>query len=285
MGSRLRIKNLRDEFTNSEEKIADYIIEYTDEVYHMTSEELAKATKTSPASVIRFSKKLGYEGFQELKIAIAKDSIDGEDGSSDKSNEEITTHDDVKEIIEKISSENMKAIRETASLLDEKAIDRATSILSRARSINIFGVGSSLLVGEEFRNKLIRINMPVTLHLDPYLQLVSASNMDFDDVAIGISHSGRTSETYKLLKAAKKAGARTISITKYGENPISDLADISLYTTEVERELRMGAMASRVAQLTVVDILFVNLIKRNHDKLVDIIALNSEIVDEMKIKK
>lgn len=285
MGSRLRIKNLRDEFTKSEEKIADYIIEYTDEVYHMTSEELAKATKTSPASIIRFSKKLGYEGFQEFKIAIAKDSIDNGAVEDDKSMEEITTHDDVREIIEKISSENIKAIRETATLLDERRIDRATDILSKAKNINIFGVGSSILVGEEFRNKLIRINMPVTLHLDPYLQLISASNMDIGEVAIGISHSGRTSETYKLLKMAKKAGARTISITKYGDNPISDLADISLYTTEVERELRMGAMASRVAQLTVIDILFVNLIKRNHNKITDVIAKNCEIVDDLKIKK
>lgn len=285
MGSRLRIKNLRDEFTNSEEKIADYIIEYSDEVYHMTSEELAKATKTSPASVIRFSKKLGYEGFQELKIAIAQDSIDSEDGEQDKSSEEITTHDDVKEIIEKICLENIKAIKETASLLDEKSLDKATNILSKAKNINIFGVGSSFLVGEEFRNKLIRINMPVNLYKDSYLQLVSASNMGIDDVALGISHSGRTEETYNLLKAAKKSGARIISITKYGDNPISELADISIYTTEVERELRMGAMASRVAQLTVIDILFVNLIKKNYEAFMDLIALNSEIIDDMRMKK
>lgn len=285
MGSRLRIKNLRDEFTNSEEKIADYILEYTDEVYHMTSEELAKATKTSPASVIRFSKKLGYEGFQELKIAIAKDSIDNEDINGEKDSEEITTQDDVKEIIEKISLENIKIIKETASLLDEKSLDRATSILSKAKNINIFGFGSSLIVGEELRNKLIQINVPVTLHLDPYLQLISASNMDIEDVAIGISHSGRTERTYDLLREAKKSGARTISITKYGENPISELADINLFTTEVEKELRMDTTASRIAQLTVIDILFVNFVRRNHEKYSGIIAENSNIMNSLRIKR
>ena len=285
MGSRLRIKNLRDEFTNSEEKIADYIIEFTDEVYNMTSEELAKATKTSPASIIRFSKKLGYEGFQELKIALAKDSIDVEDKAQERLNEEITSHDDVKEIIDKISNENIKAIKETSTLLDEKEVDKATIVLSKARNINIFGLGSSMLVGEEFRHKLLRIDLNVHLYLDPYLQTIAANNMTIEDVAVGISHSGRTEEVYNLLRTAKKAGARTISITKYGENPISDLADINLFTTEVEKDLRMGAMESRVAQLTVIDILFVNLIKKNPEKFIKKISETGIVLDSMKIKK
>src|SRR5690606_12795599 len=123
-------------------------------------------------------------------------------------------------------------------------------------------VGSSLLVAADFQYKLARINMPVILHMDHHLQLVSATNMGKDDVAIGISHSGKTNETYKALETAKKRKAKTISITKFGYNPISNISDIKIYTTEVEKHLRMGAIASRIAQLTVVDILFINIVKQ-----------------------
>lgn len=285
MGSRLRIKNLREEFTNSEEKIADYILEFPDEVYNMTSEELAKATKTSAASVVRFAKKLGYEGFQELKIAIAKDSIDSEEIKLETVNDEITINDDVKFIIDTLSNANIKAIKETVNSLDGKTVDIATDIIAKAKNVNIFGYGNSSIVCEELKNKLIQLNISVSYHSDPYLQIVSAINMDVEDLAIGISHSGRTENTYNLLRQAKKSGSRTISITKYGDNPISELADVNLFTTEAKKELGVETMSSRIAQLTVVDILFSNIIRKNKEKYNNIIVNNNVATDILRIKR
>ena len=284
MSSILRIKSLQDNFTDSEKKIAKYILGHEDEVYNLTAEELANVTETSPASIIRFSKKVGYSGFQELKISIAKDTIENKI-NEDKIYEAITTHDSTAETMEKVALENIKAIKDTIKLVDEDAIDEAVDAISVADEINLFGVGSSSLVAADFQYKLVRINMPVFLHMDYHLQLVSATNISERGVAIGISHSGKTKETYEALKAAKKAGAKTISITKFGNNPISEIADIKIYTAEVEKNIRMGAIASRIAQLTIIDILFVNIIKKNYDTIPACILKTGYIIEDLRIKE
>jgi len=282
MSTILKIRSLKENFTDSEEKIAQYIMKNKDKVYNLTALELAKNTDTSSASVIRFAKKIGFSGFQELKISLAKET------SMDISDKEIyegtSIQDPTETIMQKIASENINAIEDTLKLLDKDAIDRSAKLINDSRSINLFGLGSSYLVGKDLEYKLTRINKSVHLHSDYHLQLVSASNMGKEDIGIGISHSGKTKETLKAMKIAKDSGAKIISLTKFGDNPISTMADINLYTSAVEEHLRMGAISSRIAQLTVIDILFVNLIKYNYEDISKHVEKSWDVIDDMKIK-
>lgn len=284
MSSITRINNLKDDFSFSERKIADYIINNTDIVYNLTASELADLTNTSPASIIRFSQRLGYEGFKELKISLAKE-MPQKDFNEDKIYEKITIHDSLNEIINKIAVGHINAIKNTIKLTDEKAVMNAIEAISSARRINIYGVGGSSLVAQDLQYKLVRIDMPAYIYLDNHLQLVSAANITSSDVAIAFSHSGKTIETYRALEISKQRGAKTISITKFGENPISNISDIKIYTTEVEKTLRMGAIASRIAQLTIVDILFIGIIKNNFSNIPEYIQQTSDILKEFKINK
>lgn len=283
LGILIRIKSLKDDFTTSEAKIAHYILNNTDKIYNLTALELANITKTSAASVIRFSKKVGCTGFQELKISLAKDTV-----SNNMDNniiyEAVSIDDSTKSIMEKISVENINAIKNTLKLLDENCINKGVDMINKADRIFLFGVGSSFLVAKDFQYKLIRIDIPAFLYEDFHLQLVSASNMNKADIAIGISHSGKTKETYNALEIASKIGCKTISITKYGDNPISKIADLNLYTAEVEEHLRMGAIASRIAQLTVIDILFITMIKNNYNKINERIVNTGELISNLKFK-
>ncbi|MDF2673868.1 MAG: hypothetical protein K0R09_2133 [Clostridiales bacterium] len=284
MSSITRINNLKNDFSSSESKIADFIIKNTDMVYNLTASELSSLTDTSPASIIRFSQKLGYEGFKELKISLAKE-MPKKDIDEDKIYEKITIHDSLSEIINKIAVGHINAIKNTIKLIDEKVIMDAVEAISSARRINIYGVGGSSLVAQDLQYKLVRIDMPAYIYLDNHLQLVSAANITSKDVAIAFSHSGKTIETYRALEISKQRGAKTISITKFGENPISNVADIKIYTTEVEKTLRMGAIASRIAQLTIVDILFIGIVKSNFSNIPEYIQQTSDILKEFKINK
>lgn len=279
----VRIKSLKYDFTDSEGKIGEYIMDNTDEVYNLTALELGNLTGTSAASVIRFSKKLGYSGFQELKISLAKDR-DNEGSKRNKIYEAISIEDSTDSIMEKIAMENINAIRNTLKLLDRDCLDKVVELIDNGNRIFLFGIGSSFLVARDFQYKLARINMPVFLYEDLHLQLVSASNMKKGDVAIGISHSGKTKEIYMALELAKEAGCDTISITRYGDNPISKIASLNLYTAEVEEYLRMGAIASRIAQLTVIDILFTSIVKKNYDRISPCITNTGELINTLKLK-
>lgn len=284
MSSITRINNLLNNFSSSERKIADFIIKNLDMVYNLTASELSSLTNTSPASIIRFSQKLGYEGFKELKISLAKE-MPKKDIDEDKIYEKITIHDSLSEIINKIAVGNINAIKNTIKLIDEKAVMDAVEAICSARRINIYGVGGSSLVAQDLQYKLVRIDMPAHIYLDNHLQLVSAANITSKDVAIAFSHSGKTIETYRALEISRHRGAKTISITKFGENPISNIADIKIYTTEVEKTLRMGAIASRIAQLTIVDILFIGIVKNNFSNIPEYIQQTSDILKEFKINK
>ncbi len=277
------MREIFNELTPSEKKIANYIFNNSENVSKLSTGELAEVSNTSAASITRFARKLGFDGFQELKIDIAKSvAINGNTGD-DSVYEAVRVHDNTREIIQKIALGNIKAIEETVSVIDEEAISQSIKAINMAKKINIYGVGASGLVGLDLQYKLMRINKQANMFLDSHTQLASAIHIKKGDVAIGISHSGRTLEVYKALEAAKKQGAITISITKYGKHPISDLADINIYTASVEKHLRTGAIASRIAQLTVVDILFIGVAKDNFGEITRYLQHTRQIVDDLKL--
>lgn len=279
----LKIRELYQELTSTEQKIADYIMEQDVNVSILSVAELAALVQTSPPSIVRFAKKLGYTGYQEMKIGLARDAV-RQDTQQDKVYEAVTIHDSTKDVIYKIGKENMNAIEETISILDEETMTKAISAMIQAHNINIFGVGASGLVGLDLQYKLMRINKRASMYMDSHTQLSSSIHLGKGDVAVGISHSGKTLETYKSMEAAKKRGATTISITKYGKNPLGDLADINLYTASVEKSLRTGAIASRIAQLTIVDILFIGIARNNYNEISKYIQTTREMVEDFKLK-
>jgi len=279
----LKIRETYPEMTPTEKSIADYILLHFRDVTSYTVSELSNRVATSPPSIVRFSKKIGYKGYQDMKLNMVKEMAISEN-QTDKVYEAVGVHDSIRDIIEKISKENCNAIDETVSVLDEKCVAKAIEAMIEAKHINIFGVSASGLVGMDLYYKLMRINKNASMYMDSHTQMASAIHMREGDVALGISHSGKTLEVYKSMQKAKENGALTISITKYGNNPISELSDINLYTASVEKTLRTGAIASRIAQLTVIDILFVGIAQSNFNDISKYIQATSEIVEDFKIK-
>lgn len=283
MSSIVRIENLMETFTPSEKKLANYIIDNLDTISNLSTSELATYAGTSPSSVIRFSRKLGYDGFGELKISIAKD-VALNNQNEENVYEAVTVNDSINETINKIARQNINAIEDTIKLIDEASISNAIEAMRNAKHIYLFGSGASALVAKDLQYKLVRINIPVSMYMDSHTQLASAANIKDNEVAIGISHSGKTLETYKALEMAKETGAKTISITKYGNNPISNICDINIFTTGVEKGLRAGAIASRIAQLTIIDILYIGIAKENFNTISKKLKKSRDIVEAFKIQ-
>jgi DNA-binding MurR/RpiR family transcriptional regulator len=278
----LRIREIYEELTPAEKKLASYVLEHGEQVVGLAASDFAELCDTSPASVIRFVKKLGFEGLQDFKIDIAK-GLALKLNNQENVYEAVTVHDSTRDIISKIARGNIKAIEDTMGMLDENSVAEAIQALIEAKHINIYGVGASGLVAQDLQYKLMRISKSVSMYMDSHTQLTSSIHMKKGDVAIGISHSGRTMEVFKALEKSKLRGARTISITKYGSSPISDISDIKLYTASVEKHLRTGAIASRIAQLTVVDIIFIGVARNNFSEIARFIQDTRDMVEDLKI--
>jgi len=278
MGFHVRMKQYSEDFTQSEQKISEYILKNQEEVVNLSAQELGEKTGTSPASIVRFSRKLGFSGFGELKIEIAK-TTSSEDEELDTI---ISPKDSVSDIAEKVVNRAVTSLKETYSLINIKDLEESINLMREAETIYLFGIGASSLVAMDLMYKLVRINKRVIFNIDSHLQLAAVVHITNKDVAIGISYSGKTREVNEGIIRAKEKGAKVISITNCNKNPLSSISDISLNIPNEERQLRFGAISSRMDQLALIDILFLGVAIGNFDKIEDMLMETKEIVKKLK---
>ncbi|RKN78311.1 MurR/RpiR family transcriptional regulator [Paenibacillus ginsengarvi] len=262
------MKAILDQLKPSERKAADYILEHPKDVVKLSVQKLAEYSGVSEATIIRLTKTMNMKGFQELKLRIAGDlSSNIPTGVY----EEIKMGASVEEIIQAVSNNNKQSIQDTISVLSFEEVERAAEALAKARKIDVYGMGASAVIAQDIHQKLNRINWWCQAYADFHAQLTSAVTLTDRDVAFGISYSGQTNEIIESLSEAKKQGATIITLTKFGSSPVADLGDIRLFTSSVEQSIRSGAMASRIAQLNVVDILFITIASRQQDKVIPLL--------------
>lgn len=264
-GGLVMLSEMLEKLPQSERKIAQYILKEPGDAITCTASELAEKSSTSSAAVIRLCKSLGLKGFQELKLKVAGDlNKVPEEGYRDiKPNEPHTS------VIEKVTNNSVQALRETVEMLSLDELANAVEVLENARTIHFFGVGASSIIATDAQQKFLRINKQSTAFTDIHMVGMLMANVKPEDVVVGISFSGETEEIAKILKLANKNGAQTISLTRYGSSPVSDQAKIKLYTSASrEATFRSGATSSRLAQLHVIDILFMCVATKQYDKTI-----------------
>ncbi|KAA0548421.1 MurR/RpiR family transcriptional regulator [Bacillus sp. BGMRC 2118] len=264
----------------SERKAADYILSYPDEVVNLSIQKLAEKAEVSEATIIRLSKSLKCKGFQELKLKIAYELAKSE--SANGLYEDIPSDDSIQSFIQSVSQNNIQSIQNTLLVLSEEELEKAVSLISNARIVAVYGIGASAVIAQDFKQKLTRINRWCEAALDRDTQVTISANLTKQDVAFGISYSGQTKDVVESLTVAKENGASIITLTKSGDNPISSLADVRLNTTSLERNVRSGATSSRIAQLNVIDILFLGVTRANQTKNIRALERTRKAVEASK---
>jgi DNA-binding MurR/RpiR family transcriptional regulator len=225
--------------------------------------ELARSCGTSATSVVRFCRAIGLRGYPDLRLALAGAVAHDDAAAVVAASSDIDPDDDPVTISKKIAYADAAAVTETASRLDIGALVKIVDALAVAHRIDIYGVGASGLVAVDLQIKLQRIDRPAFAWPDPHMAATSAALRGKGDVAVGLSHTGTTVDTIDALTEARAHGATTVAITNFPWSPITEVADFVLLTAARETAFRSGAMTSRIAQLTVVDCLFVTLAQRD----------------------
>jgi len=251
--------------TAADRQIAQFIIDHPNEMLAMSSAALAEATGRSQSSVVKFSQKLGYGGYQQLKLAVNKAKALEWQAPGGVIHGTIDASDSYMTILQKLIGSKLLSMRETSSANNEHTIDAALDALGNARKIQLAGVGASSLVARDFSYKLLKLGRSVLMDSDSHIQLVNAAALNEEDVLLALSYSGRSLETLRIAEQAKGRGARLISVTGLQPNPLLDLADIHLFTVADEERVRSSAITSRDAQLMLMDMLFILLMRQQAD--------------------
>lgn len=257
----VRLRGLRPSLTPAEDRVAEEVLADARRASDLTITELAQAARTSETTVLRFCKRLGLKGYPQLRLALAAESAMPREQRM--SGSDISATDTIDDIVAKVAAVDSGAVEETAQQLDREALREAVDAVARAARVDIYGSGASALVGTDLQSKLHRIGLVSFAWNDPHIALTSATVLDKGDVAIGISHSGATTETLESLAVARERGAVTIAVTNFPLSPLAKQADIVLTTAARETSLRSGATASRIAALTVVDCLYIAVAQRD----------------------
>ncbi|MDP1852445.1 MAG: MurR/RpiR family transcriptional regulator [Candidatus Planktophila sp.] len=259
------IKSSFKSFHASEASIANCVLRDPHGVSLLNISQLADFSKTSVASVVRFSKAIGYKGFPEFRRAliseVSRNGLDTQNISELDSGIEL--EDSIEEVIRKIALADSRAIQTTAERLDINSFMRTVDAWNSAQTIGIFGLASSGYVAMDLQLKLNRQGKSTTAWSDAHTALTSVSLLKAGDCLVAISHSGTTIDVVDVMQAFKSRGISIILITNALRSTATALADIVLHTSARETTFRSGATASRIAQLTVVDCLCVALAQRN----------------------
>ncbi|MDR4945617.1 MurR/RpiR family transcriptional regulator [Neobacillus cucumis] len=256
-----KIRSYYPRFSEKEKQIADYILKNPEKIVHGTINEVAEDLGVADATVFRFCKRIGFKGYQAMKIALASETII----PRKEIHEEITEEDNEQEITEKVFKSNIQTMENTLQLLDRVTIKKAVELISTADKVHFFGTGGSSIIAMDAFHKFVRTGVKAYAFTDSHFQLMAASQLTPRDLAVVISHSGTNSDTINILNVALENGAKTIGITSFPKSPISQKADVVLLTSSEETKYRSEALASRIAQLSIIDVLYVNIMIKNKE--------------------
>lgn len=265
--------------TKTEEKLSQYIIENVNGIIYDSIQDIAAKTNTSPAAVIRFSKKLGYNGFAELKLDLAKDNTEEIPLFSEK----ICEKDSLKTIVKKSMVSDTSTVEQTYKLLRIETLNNAVHAMKRAKRIYLFGISSSGICCYDLAQKLSRVGYDVVFYNDFHMQLAATTYITKDDVALAVSYSGNTKEINVAMERAKAQGATTISITQFIKSPLLKFSDLILYVPSQENDLRLGAVSSRNASLILTDLLYLGMITDELEECKKNLIASRSLVNKLRL--
>lgn len=280
------LREILDSCTESERKIADYLIANPKTAVFCTIAELARQADTNPPAVIRLCKRANLSGYRELQILLTRDLYSAPDNGAEEPPPafELDSSQSVEVIAKTIVSRTTDAIERVLSLINTDAVESATAAILDARSVAIFGVGASANVAYDLYQKLSRIGIPCSFAFDADVQISVACGMTPADAAIAVSYSGKSAHTIAIAEEAKRSGARLIGLTSVGQSTLSKLADIVLNVPATEPIMRTSASLSRATQLVMVDILYATVICRSIGHSIPLLERSLKAVHEQDVK-
>ncbi|MGF9820786.1 MurR/RpiR family transcriptional regulator [Brevibacillus agri] len=274
-----QLRAIYTQLSGKEQQIADYILQHASKIVHLSITELADQCQCADATVFRLCRRLGFRGYQAFKIALASEVTNPKQSIYQEIN---LDDDDIGSIAEKIFTANLETLRDTLQIMNKEELLKIVDCLEHATRIEFYGTGGSAAIAQDAYHKFMRTGIPCIHHSDAHYQVMSASLLSEGAVAVGFSHSGSNKDILAALQVAKQRGAKTIGITSYGKSPLVRQADMCLYTTSRETLFRTEALSSRLAQLCLIDLLYVAVSLRRQD---DTIANIQHIREAISLKR
>ncbi len=271
-GCFIRIQGTYNSLRTAEQRVADFILKHAEELIYLTVTELAERTQTSESTVVRLCQKIGYKGYQEFKIMLARDLV----GPTETVYEQIDRTDSLSALKTKVFQANAQALKDTIEVLADEELGKAVEAIARARRVEVYGIGGSAPLALDAYHKFMRLGIHAVWLNDSDLMAMSSSLLESSDVALGISHTGASRDVCDAMENARNAGATTICITHQATSPITKVSNIKLFTAAKETAFGSDATSSRIAQLSIIDVLYAGIANQDYDHALALVQKTRE---------
>lgn len=251
-GALIRLRGVYPSLKTALQKVANLILRQPEMAIYASVNEVAAAAQVSEATVMRFCRTLGFKGFQDFKIALARELV----APSQRVQEEVSAVDDPAALMHRIFQDNISALEETLEILDLDQLQQAGQCFLGCRRLIIIGVNGSASAAQYAGLRFTPAGLDVHYLTEFHQMLTAAAMLTGDDVLLAISHSGSTREILDTARLAKDNGARVIALTHNSLAPLTRLADLVLLTSGREMVVPRASLASFLCQITVIDSLF-----------------------------
>jgi len=272
-----RILSRRPEMSGAMAKIADYLLEYPQAPLKLSIGQLAAKAGASAATVTRFCRLIGYQGYVPFRVSIATDfgrSTARESWKTDIGRA-FGPHDPAADVLSTLINAHARTLRETAAAIDLPLMQKIAKRLATSSHVDIYGVGGSAFLAEEMQARLYRIGINAHVWSEVHAGLTSAAIQNVESVAIGISNSGRTEETIQMLREAGRAGALTVAISNNPTSPLAENADLTIVTSVYEQFLQPDDLSAKHGQLLVLDLLYLLTAQENFSRSTNNLAASA----------
>ncbi|MBS5063224.1 MAG: MurR/RpiR family transcriptional regulator [Hungatella hathewayi] len=265
-----RIAEKYSKMTKAEKRIADYFMKQSGNLQLVSITELAEQCKVADSTIFRFCKMLGYKGYNDFKLALAKEQGSAMGASARPDDEldvysSITRSDDVPTTGQKLKTMYFAAIEQTLELLKPESVALAARILKNSERVYCLGQGGSLITAMEAWVRFATVAREFTTVQDTHLQMIAASLLTERDTIWFFSYSGATKDMVDILTLARERGARIIVVTRYAKSPATQFADVVLICGSNESPLQSGTVVAKLAQLMVIDMVYQEYIRLDAD--------------------
>lgn len=239
-------------------KIGSFLLEHPQAPLELSIMELAEQTKTSPATVTRFCRLLGYAGYVPFRVSIASDLGRSDARESWKADigRAFGPDDSPRDVLSTLVNAHTRSLEETAAVMDLAQMNKIARRIAMSHHVDIYGIGGSAVMAKELQSRLYRIGINAHHWSEVHAGLTSAAIQDSNTVAIGISNTGRTEETLQMLREAGEAGALTIALSNNPGSPLAESADESIITSVHEQFLQPDDLSAKHVQLLVLDLIY-----------------------------
>ena len=242
----------------SERRVGELVLADPQAALGSTLAETARQAGVSDPTVIRFCAALGFKGYQDFRLRLAQSVRLGMPATQSA----IGITDTTEALVEKVFDYTMNSLDWARRRIDQAAVARAIDILAAAKRIDFFGFGASWIVAADAQQKFPLFGVPCVVHFDDHQQFIAATMLRPGDVAFAISNTGQTTGLLEIARAARENGATVVALCGNRDAPLLAHADLALVVETLDNTNLYTPTISRLAALTVIDVLAVGVAMR-----------------------